>query len=151
MVARQKNNKDEQSLYEMNPYGMPRQKNSREDDHQAFIAIQVERYLKRKTQKRFCSEAEKDVILQIIGEYWKNISESPQVGHMDTDDKINTFYHQTLVFPYFVADEESLICIDFTKKRKLRSDDDCFCGSGRPYRECCGGINTLKDLLNGSF
>ncbi|QEN07289.1 hypothetical protein EXM22_04530 [Oceanispirochaeta crateris] len=152
MVARNKY-KEENTLrtYERNPYGMPRQQSSREDDHQAFVAIQVERYLKRKRVQRFCSEAEKDAIFQIIGEYWEKISRSRKVGHMDTDCKIKTFYHITLVFPYFVAEEESLLCVDFVNKTKITSEDACPCGSGKSFRDCCGSIKTVQELINGSF
>ena len=152
MVARKKFKKEnKQNIYEINPYGMPRQRCSSEDDHQAFIAIQVERYLKRKRVPRFCSDAEKDVILQIIGESWEEIRSSRPVGHMDTDHKISSFYQITLVFPYFVAEEEFLLGIDFVNKRKISSDDKCPCGSDKPYRCCCGSIKTLQDLMNGSF
>jgi uncharacterized protein YchJ len=135
----------------LNEYGMDALKSSSEDDYQAFLSIQLERYLKRKTQKRFCSEAEKDVITQIISDCWTEFSKNRNLGQMDTEHKIRSFYAFTLVFPYFVAEEETIISFDFRNKRSMKGDDECFCGSTVPYRQCCGGIKKLKDLLKGSF
>lgn len=135
----------------INIYGMEAQNTALEDDFQAYVSIQVERYLKRKTQQRFCSEAEKDVILQIIADSWIDFCSDRNLSQMDTEQKIRSFYGFTLVFPYFVAEEESLISFDFRKKRSLEVNDECSCGSHIPYRHCCGGIKNLKDLLNGSF
>ncbi len=132
-----------------NPYGMIRQADQREDDHKAFISIQAERYLKRKTVHRFCSDAERDVILQIIDDSWGEFIKQRNLGQMDTDQKIRSFYSLTLVFPYFVAEEESLISVDFRSKKEISSRDTCCCGSNLPYRQCCGGILSLDELLNG--
>ena len=133
-----------------NVYGMIAQQSVSDDDYQAYVSIQLERYLKRKTQKRFCSEVEKDVILQIISDSWVEFSSDRNLGQMDTEEKIRAFYGFTLVFPYFVAEEESVISFDFRNKRSLEGDIECYCGSQIPYRQCCGGIKNLKDLLNGS-
>jgi len=119
------------------------------DDRETFTAVQIERYLKRKTLHRFCSEAEKDVILQIIDDYWKEFREMIQLSQMDTDHKITAFYRYTIVFPYFVAEEEQLINVDFKKKARINGNDLCPCGSGRPLKFCCGRITSMKYLLNG--
>ncbi|MDC7238869.1 MAG: hypothetical protein PQJ50_00780 [Spirochaetales bacterium] len=129
---------------------MARQKDQLHDDHEAFVSIQTERYLKRKTVHRFCSEAERDVIRQIIDDSWNEFSKSSVLGQMDTDQKIRSFYSLTLVFPYFVAEEESLISVDFRSKKEISSSDSCVCGSKLPYRQCCGGILSLDELLKGS-
>ncbi|MBF9018662.1 MULTISPECIES: hypothetical protein [unclassified Oceanispirochaeta] len=135
----------------LNEYGMEAQKSSIEDDYQAFLSIQVERYLKRKTQQRFCSEAEKDVINQIIADSWTEYRQTRNLSQIDTEQKIRSYYSFTLVFPYFVAEEECIISFDFRNKCSLEGGDECFCNSGVPYRQCCGGIKSLKDLLKGSF
>jgi len=124
--------------------------NSIDEELRTFMAVQVDRYLKRKTVHRFCSDAEKDVILQIIQDYWEEVKEQPQLSQMDTDCKVRAYYGVTVIFPYFVAEEEKLITVDFRKKRRISSGEACPCGSGRVSGQCCGNVPSLEILLNGS-
>ena len=121
-----------------------------DDDRTTFTAVQVERYLKRKALHRFCSDAEKDVILQIIEDCWEEISHNTQLSQMDTDHKIDAFYSVTVIFPYFVAEKECIINVDFKKKVRIQGRDMCSCGSGRAFMNCCGTVSSLDSLLNGS-
>ncbi len=136
------------SRNKQNPYGMTRS-SSINDDKRAFFSIQIERYLKRKTIHRFCSSAEKDVIKDIISDYWKHIKE--ELADCHTENKIDRFYQCIIVFPYFVAEEEKIIPVDFNKKNKISIHEKCPCGSDIPYIQCCGRTVELDDLENGSF
>ena len=120
-----------------------------EDDRRVFTAVQLERYLKRKVVKRFCSQIERDVILEIIADSWKEIEKSLELSQMDTDGKIRAFYHITVVFPGFVAEDETVIPVDFRKKTRIKGHDCCFCGSGHSYETCCGAILSVEELLFG--
>lgn len=131
-------------------YGMKKQAFPLEDDRQAFTAVQLERYLKRKRVSRFNSQVERDVILDIISDSWEDMSESLELSQMDTEGKIRAFYHITVVFPYFVAEDETVITVDFRKKNRMDGQDHCFCGSNRPMRQCCGTISSVDDLLSES-
>ena len=133
-----------------NQYGMKKQSLPLDDDRQAFTAVQLERYLKRKRTRRFNSQVERDVILDIISEHWKDMSVAPELSQMDTEGKIRAFYHITVVFPYFVAEEESVITVDFRKKGRINGHESCFCGSGLPMRQCCGAISSVEDFLSDS-
>ncbi len=133
-----------------NDYGMKKQTLPGEDDRQAFTAVQLERYLKRKHAGRFNSQVEQDVILDIISERWKDMEASLKLSHMDTEGKIRAFYHITVVFPYFVAEDETVITVDFRKKTRVEGNEECFCGSGSPMRQCCGNLTALEDLLSDS-
>jgi len=141
----------EQLEREMNPYGMPRQDSTEADDREAFISVQLERYLKRKKQHRFCSLAERDVIRQIIEDSWEEFRSDPYLSQKDTDEKISSFYRYVVVFPYFIATEESVVSVDFTVKRKISGHETCSCGSGLSYHHCCGRIPTAGELVNGPF
>ena len=133
-----------------NPYGMKKQAQPGDDDRQAFTAVQLERYLKRKRAGRFHSQVEQDVILDIISDCWNDMEESHELSQLDTEGKIRAFYHMTVVFPYFVAEDEMVITVDFRKKSRIEGFESCSCGSGRPMRQCCGSISAVEDLLSGS-
>ena len=138
------------SINKRNSYGMACRINNEDDDKRAFFSIQIERYLKRKTLHRFCSNAERDVIKEIISDYWNQIKKelSPD---WPTDSKINTFYKCIIVFPYFVAEEEQVIPVDFNRKSVISINEKCSCGSDLPYIHCCGRTAELEDLDNVSF
>ena len=94
-------------------------RNGIQGDRQVFLAIQRERYLKRKVQNRFCSAAEKDVIEHIIRDSWEEIlPEIPE--HYNQKQRISLYCNWVIVFPYFVVEEESLITVDFRLKRVVR-------------------------------
>ena len=130
-----------------NTTGLPR---TAEKDWQLFYSVQIERYLKRKVQKRFCSEVEKDVIKDIISEYWRCLKiKIPE--NSSKKAKIDLFYRFVLIFPYFVVEEETIIPVNFCKKTIIREEEACSCGSGIPYYDCCGRIPDAEELINGSF
>ena len=59
-----------------NCYGMERQTDGELDDWKAFLSIQVERYLASKRNRRFSSEPERDMVRDLVFEYWRAIRAS---------------------------------------------------------------------------
>ncbi len=119
-------------------------------DKRTFYSVQIERYLKRKTQHRFCSPAEKDVIIQIIDDAWDHCCKEIH-NISDYSEKVLYCYSCVVIFPYFVAEEESIIPVDFKNKRAVDLNKECVCGSGKPFFECCGTLPDQENPDIGSF
>ncbi|MBN1647862.1 MAG: hypothetical protein JW874_07510 [Spirochaetales bacterium] len=83
-----------------NDYGMPRQPNSEEDDKNAFIAVQRQKYLSGKNSGRFCTEAEEDMVNELILEKWQSITGSVSLSDMTPDAKLQFFYGVNVCFPF---------------------------------------------------
>jgi len=141
-----------------NRYGMYSSRQSeREEDRKAFLGVQLERYFQTKKVKRFCSEAEKDVIIDIILSYWSDMLQDGQFYQLTIDEKVRFFKEQRVVFP--VADVESLqqdtsgnvLYMDFKKKNTLSMNDMCSCGSGMLFGQCCGRIKFPIECESGEF
>ncbi|MBB6478779.1 SEC-C metal-binding domain-containing protein [Spirochaeta isovalerica] len=141
-----------------NRYGMYRNGDSDQvEDEKAFFGLQLERYFKTKKAKRFCSEAERDVILDIIGAYWSELQADGNFHQLSIDEKIRFFRNQPVIFP--VADISSLnndssgeiIYTDFKKGELQSMDDLCSCGSGMLFSQCCGRIKSSVELDSGKF
>lgn len=137
-----------------NWYGMIRQETPELDDWNAYYSIQLARYLSTKRSRRIGTEAEKDMIWELIREAWKELRDSVDLSLLDSREKLALFSGHRIVFPSFsVASQESLkaIPVDFMKKRRIEFDDQCFCGSGLPYKLCCGRIPCKDELRGGIF
>ncbi len=119
-------------------------------DRCTFYSVQIERYLKRKTIHKFCSEAEKDVVNQIISDAWEHCS--GEMKHKsDYSEKVLFCYSCVLVFPYFIAEEETVIPVDFKAGKVINYRNNCTCGSGLPYFECCGSVSGWDSPDIGPF
>jgi len=141
-----------------NSYGMyARDYSEREEDRKAFVGLQLERYFHTKKVKRFCSDAEKDVIIDIILSYWSDMLLEGKIYQLSIDEKVRFFREQPVVFP--VADIESLkeytsgniVYMDFQKKRTPSMNDLCTCGSGLLFGQCCGRIKFPVECESGEF
>lgn len=124
-----------------NGYGMAKQESEQLDDWKAFHAVQLARYLSMKKSRQLGTDAEKDVIWELIVDGWKEIQNSFELSALSTGEKLKLFRAFEIVFPSFTVPEnagEEPIAVDFARKKKLDLDDHCFCGSGLPYRLCCG-------------
>ncbi|OQY34688.1 MAG: hypothetical protein B6241_03880 [Spirochaetaceae bacterium 4572_59] len=108
----------EKVIDKLGSIGIPCPLKREENDRRIFFAIQIDRYLKRKIQKRFCSEAEKDVIEDIISDYWEYIKDDLRFDS-DDESKNEIYYACIIVFPYFVAEEDNIIPVDFASKSVL--------------------------------
>jgi len=138
-----------------NCYGMERQGSSEADDWQAFSSIQVARYLLGKNKRAFSTEAEHDMILDLIRDSWTELRASVDMGGMSGCEKLEAFRGVRIVFPAIVAVEprveDPIIAVNFQTKQRVGLADRCSCGSGMPFMLCCGRTPSREELLSGSF
>ncbi len=83
-----------------NNYGMPKQEDPEQDDYQAFLSIQTMKYLAGKTSGNFSTEAENDMVNDLITESWINLKQDPAVRNLDCDRKLDLFYSVKIYFPF---------------------------------------------------
>jgi hypothetical protein len=137
-----------------NAYGMAKQMTSLEDDWKAFYSVQLYRYLCMKKTRRLGTEAERDMIEDLIVDAWNELKSMFQLQDLDTEEKMQVFKTTRIVFPTFEVQDVSFgsgdtIPVDFGRKQRVHADDHCFCGSGLPFRSCCGRIPGKNELLSG--
>lgn len=133
----------------VNEYGMPRRASAELDDFYAFYSIQIGVYLGRKDKPRFDSVGEKDVVLRIVLDSWLSLSRSGRLEPMTAGEKLKIFKEWKVSFPAFgmsVNDCQKVVQADFRAQRVLLGDERCTCGSGLPYRQCCGRTASLREL-----
>jgi hypothetical protein len=133
----------------VNAYGMIRRESPELDDFYAFYSIHVGEYLGRKERPKFDSILEKDAVVRIIGDAWLALSRSGRLAASGAAGKIALFKGWRVAFPAFGmgrSDCGTIIGADFRKQTRLGGDERCFCGSGMPYRQCCGRTKSLREL-----
>jgi len=134
------------TLYERfaNGYGMPRAACTEHDDYRAFCSIQIRRYLERVPDGRFSDQPEIDVVLTMLADAWLRLNASGAIADADCDEKLRIFRETSVSFPALretgPANRARVIVADFYRGRAQRGEDRCSCGSGLPYRMCCGRI-----------
>lgn len=142
----------------VNGYGMRRCMDARNDDYLAFKSIQVARYLSKRASGRFGSNAERDVVYDIIKDAWKLLSESGILNAMGLSEKLGVFRQARLDFPYLYAEDAMDMDCEILrgnfrpgnkKVLRIRSDDLCPCGSGLPSRMCCGRLYSCTEIESG--
>ena len=124
------------------------------DDFRAFSTIQQTRYLVSRMQGRFGSQAEKDMVLDIIRTAWEELSDSQDLKALSIRERIRLFHEELIIFPYLECPEEwenDTIPYDFKRNQRVFWDSPCTCGSGRPYGMCCGRIPSEDELEFGLF
>jgi uncharacterized protein YchJ len=133
-----------------NPYGMPLNQSDIDDDREAFFVIQIKKYLKMKKVNRFCSEAEKDGVKDIIETSWENMLVDIEIGQFSTDEKIKYFREQIIIFPFsdisYLQNDSVVLYADFQTGDLISMNAICSCGSGLPFNLCCGRIKSPEDL-----
>lgn len=136
-----------------NQYGMLKSNHcSQYEDKEAFIGLQLQKYLNTKKNKRFCTDAEKDVIIEIILSYWSDMLKEGNFDHLSIEEKVQFFKRQLIIFP--VSDlktlengqNDTVLVANFKSGKKQTMDDECSCGSGIPYIKCCGRILSREDI-----
>jgi tetratricopeptide (TPR) repeat protein len=135
-----------------NSYGMKKQPTEDLDDWKAFYSIHLERYLQTKKSGKLITGAEKDMIQDLILDYWNDLSATGILKSKDPCEKIGIFRSINIVFPFLVVPEEledKVIPVHFAEKKRLSPGDSCFCGSMRPYYLCCGRTPGEEELLFG--
>jgi hypothetical protein len=138
-----------------NSYGMERQDSSDADDWQAFSSIQIARYLIAKNKRAFSTQAEHDMIVDLVRDSWTDLKASNDLSRLSSCEKIKAFRASRIVFPsIFPADRRSegdVIAVNFQTKQRVGLEDRCSCGSGMPFMLCCGRTPGRDELLSGSF
>jgi len=125
-----------------NDYGMPRAACQEHDDYRAFCSIHIRRYLEGTHARRFSSQTEAEEVLKIIADAWLRVQAQAEIGESSCTEKIKLFHDTSIEFPMLRSMEHAqrgrVIQADFLHGRAVGSDDRCPCGSGLPYRQCCG-------------
>jgi len=137
-----------------NGYGMLKQPTPELDDKYAFFSIQINRYLSRKQRRYFSTAAERDVIIELINDFWKMINAKGLLKGKGIAEKRELFTKVTIPFPYFYLPkslEDSVVSVNFFNERLLDGSNRCFCGSGLPFYMCCGRNRPLDGMLWGYF
>jgi len=132
-----------------NDYGMARRGNPDVEDLYAFYSIQTAAYFARKRRACFDDAAEKDAVVRLVGDAWLALSRSGALRGLCASAKIRLFREMRIAFPSFAFTAGMpcrIIKADFRAKAGLRGEERCSCGSGLPYRQCCGRIAGLGEL-----
>ncbi len=127
----------------VNDYGMLRRRSPELDDFYAFYSIHTCSYLAKKNDGRFDSPSEKDAVVRLIGDAWRAVSVSGRLAGLSPSRKLSLFRDWPVAFPAFgtlAAVDARVRPGDFRRGRPQGCDDHCACGSGLPYRKCCGRI-----------
>ena len=133
-----------------NAYGMERQESEDEDDWRAFYCIQLRRYLAGKGKRTFTSDAERDMIRDLVQSYWKDLKSSGALEGRSIEEKCRVFRSVDIVFPCFGI-TESCVHVNFSTGKRVELDERCYCGSGLPFLSCCGRIVSEEELSTGIF
>ena len=137
-----------------NDYGMATQASSERDDQQAFYGVQLARYIRSKRSHRLGTRAEIDMIVELVDEYWNQISSSGILNGLDHEQRLALFRDTMIVFP-FLSVPEALktddVAIDFYHGTRVGPTDRCVCGSGLLYRACHGRTPGIEEILTGKF
>lgn len=136
-----------------NDYGMARQPTEDLDDWHAFYSIQLGRYLSFKKSQRIVSCAERDMIHDLIAEYWRQVRSAGVLLGKRSCEKLEVFRAVEIIFPFYSAsldDRGRTITVNFTTRSKIAPDGRCPCGSGLPYMMCCGRTKDAEELVPGA-
>jgi hypothetical protein len=134
---------------------MERQDSSDADDWQAFSSIQIARYLLGKNKRAFSTQAEHDMLLDLVRDSWGELRRSQDMAGLSGCEKLEAFRAVRIVFPDVVPGEprveDPVIAVNFQTKQRVALGDRCSCGSGMPFMLCCGRTPGREELLSGSF
>jgi hypothetical protein len=136
-------------LRRANEYGMPRRPSPDLDDFYAFYSIQIGAYFSRKGRSCFDDGAEKDTVVRLVADAWRSIAKARLRG-LDVAAKLALFRGKRVEYPSFglsVTAIRSVVAVDFRRKAPLRGNERCPCGSGLPYRQCCGRTAGLGEFF----
>jgi hypothetical protein len=139
-----------------NEYGMIKQQTELLDDWKAFYSIQLAKYLRTKKNNEFTNTAEKDMIDDLIRDYWNTLNDMDLLASKTHEEKVRLFKRVKIVFPFVLdrtaeAVSSDIISVDFREKQSLAPTDRCFCGSGLRFGMCCGRTPGEDELQCGIF
>jgi hypothetical protein len=136
-----------------NDYGMAKRDCEAEDDWQAFYSIQLMRYLRGFKKRTLSDRIERSVIRDIVREAWERLQDSGALQGCSPEQKYEIFQKTTIDFPlfYYGRLKDPVVQVNFSEGRRTSSGDPCPCGSGLPYRYCCGRSPAEEELTIGLF
>jgi len=135
-----------------NEYGMKRQDTPAQDDWNAFFAIHLNRYIRGKKTRAFGTIAERDMITDLIRERFIMLKNEFPLDALDSSEKFRLFHTINIIFPRISpirSESADTVSVDFLRKERILPDDTCFCGSGRPFMQCCGRSPGVEEIMNG--
>lgn len=144
----------------VNEYGMRRMLDPETDDFCAFQAAQVSRYLAKRGSGRFGSPAERDAVIDLIGDSWRLLRKSGVLVGLSPAKKMDLFRRARVDLPFLYMEDafdqrKEPLRGDFRGSKsvgaRITSDDRCPCGSGLPYRRCCGRQASCVEVELGSL
>ncbi|MFA6507151.1 MAG: SEC-C domain-containing protein [Treponemataceae bacterium] len=143
----------------VNEYGMRRMQSRDLDDYCAFKAAQVARYLSKRGLGRFGSKAERDAVIDLITDSWRVLQKSGFLRGLTASRKMELFHRARVQLPFLYLEDaletpSRAITGDFRHGSavsvRVKPDDRCPCGSGLPFRRCCGRQASCLELEYGS-
>ncbi len=138
-----------------NAYGMQKQGREDMDDWKAFVSIQLSRYLLSKNKRTFSTRAEQDMVVDLIRDHWISLMSSGAMAGRSCVEKHAVFSRTQIVFPTVLVPETRrgtpVIAVNFQTRKRVGLTDRCFCGSGLPFRLCCGRTPGCEEVLSGIF
>jgi tetratricopeptide (TPR) repeat protein len=137
-----------------NSYGMEKQNREELDDWKAFTSVQLTRYLLSKNKRAFSTRAERDMVLDLIKDYWGSLMKSGALEGKSCAEKHAVFTRVQIVFPTVLVpmhSGERVIPVNFRTQKKVQLSDRCSCGSGLPFHRCCGRTPGSEEIINGLF
>jgi len=136
-----------------NEYGMAKRDCEAEDDWQAFYSIQLMHYLRGFKKQTLSDRIERSVILDIVREAWERLRDSGALDGCTSEQKYAIFQNTKIDFPlfYFSRMRDPVVRVNFSEGRRLGFTDRCPCGSGLPFRCCCGRNPAEEELSIGLF
>lgn len=135
----------------VNGYGMVSTGCADTDDFRAFFSIQLRRYFSSRPGGRFRTEAERDAVARLIADAWVGLKKSSTIPQSSCSDKLEVFRSVEIVFPFGFLSKERVLPGNFRRKTAQKPDERCSCGSGLPYRQCCGRTLSPFEAGHGSF
>ena len=139
-------------IYErmVNGYGMIKTGSPENDDFQAFASIQIKKYLKSGKKQAFTNNFEKEVIVYLLVDSWRSLVNKVSIKDMSFSERIKFFHSCKINYPAAILENGiSIITANFRLGKRVLADDRCLCGSGLPYRMCCGRTITPFEASNG--
>jgi hypothetical protein len=138
-----------------NGYGMEKMACEELDDWAAFASVHLSRYLAAKNRHGFATEAERDMVTDLIRDHWKSLGGSGVLQGRTCSQKLEEYRAVQIVFPSVLGTgplaASPLIPVDFRAQRRVKPADRCPCGSGLPHINCCGRVQGREELRSGSF
>lgn len=149
-------------LRSVNEYGMPKQPTAELDDFYAYMSIQMSAYLVRRPTRKFESFSEREAVMRILLDGWKLLKEMDDFKSADCGEKLFSFRAYRPRFPDFglSASSSRLLRPSFGSRAASGSAQigaaqasdprgisrRCACGSGLPYSQCCGRVQSLREI-----